>query len=164
MKKIPLRNRKKEIVDYVLVDDDDFKKINQYKWYYLKRKTSSAVISKNKNYKTIYLHRLVMSAKKNEVVDHINHNILDNRKSNLRICTQSQNMMNMRKNKNNTSIYKGVHEMNNIGSRKNKWRVTLMKNYKQIHIGVFDSQIKAAIAYNKAALKYFGEFALLNKI
>ena len=95
-----------------------------------------------------------------ETIDHINGNSLDNRKLNLRICTNSQNLMNRGKNKNNTSGYKGVRLINS----NKKWRAQIQ--YKKIfyHLGCFEKRIDAAKAYNEAAIKFHGEFANLNKI
>ena len=93
-------------------------------------------------------------------IDHINDNGLDNRRSNLRICSQSQNLMNCRKPKTLfSSKYKGVSWV----QKHKRWKVSIAFKGKRKYIGHFLSEIDAAKAYNKAAEKYFGEFARLNK-
>ena len=93
-------------------------------------------------------------------VDHRNGNKLDNRKSNLRICSRSENQMNRGKQKNNTSGFKGVSQI----KMNQKWVAYIKVNYKRIYIGCFLKKVDAARAYNMAALKYHGEFGLLNKV
>lgn len=106
------------------------------------------------------MHRLIMDAKDGQKVDHINRNTLDNRKSNLRFVTQSQNMMNAVIRKTNTSGFKGVCFV----SREGKWLATIWKDGKQKWLGYFKDKKDAAQAYNKAALELHGQYALLNKI
>jgi hypothetical protein len=92
-------------------------------------------------------------------VDHINHNTLDNQKStNLRVCTHSENLQNARKHKiSNTSPYKGVIIMGK------KAYAFIVVDKKKIRLGKFETPELAAVAYNKAAIKYFGEFACINE-
>lgn len=92
-------------------------------------------------------------------MDHINGNTLDNRKKNLRLCTNQQNVASQHKLKKNESGFKGISK-NKIGI----WRARLRVNYKEIYIGSFHTAKEAAEAYDKAAIKYFGEFALTNKM
>jgi len=108
------------------------------------------------------MHREILELKKGDgkYGDHINHNTLDNRKNELRVCTQSQNNMNSRKRKNCTSIYKGVCWKKQFM----RWDSYIMVNQKQIYIGRFKSEKMAALAYNKKAKELFGEFAYLNNI
>jgi len=106
------------------------------------------------------LHRIIMRAKPDEVVDHINHDPTDNRKQNLRLCKQANNTCNQQMRSDNTSGYKGV------GWRKDmqKWGAHIGFERKPIHLGYFDTPEEAAIAYNAAAIKYHGEYAHLNEI
>jgi len=99
-----------------------------------------------------------MKANSGEVVDHINHNLLDNRRQNLRICTPSENKRNRVLAKNNSSGYKGV----NWSKGANKWRTQISINGKQKHLGLFNNILLAAEAYDSAAQKYYGEFAYTN--
>lgn len=145
----------------VLIDEEDYEKIKIYTWgvQYSKRSNTFYVSRKEKN-KTFLLHRLITNCPDGLVVDHINHNTLDNRKCNLRVCDNSENCRNMNKPKHGvTSIYKGVRKYRN-----NKYSACIKHNKKQIHIGYYYSEIEAAIAYNEAALKYHGEFSRLNII
>src|SRR5690606_4820994 len=92
-----------------------------------------------------------------EILDHINHNTLDNRKSNLRPCKNKENIMNMRS-RGGTSNFKGVY----LDKRNNKWISRIQINYKSIYIGSYNNEIEAAKAYDEAAKKYFKKFAYLN--
>lgn len=144
-----------EIIDYALIDDEDYKKCNEYKWF----KT-------NKGYARTYkiptgMHRLVMNAQRGQYVDHIDHNPLNNQKSNLRFCTKTQNGMNrIKQKKNSSSKFKGVC----WDKFHSKWVVLIKVNTKRKFLGSFNSEIEAAKAYNEAALKYFGKFAKLNDV
>ena len=91
------------------------------------------------------------------VIDHINHNGLDNRKANLRLATFAQNARNSRMRR-NRSGYKGVCFANDRG----KYRAVIWHDNTRIHLGYFNSPISAALEYDRAAKKYHGEFAVLN--
>jgi len=105
-------------------------------------------------------HRLVMGLQKGDgfEVDHINHNGLDNRRSNLRVCSKKQNQLNRRPDSGSTSEFKGVH----WSKTRNKWYARIHLNGNDKHIGVFISEIDAARAYDRYAAEHFGEFAYLN--
>ncbi len=174
MKKIILTQNK-----LTLIDNRNFKWLHQYNWcvssadntYYVVRgiTTQTQNIKENikQKQKLILMHREIVERKlgrklnNNEEVDHINGNGLDNREYNLRICNSSQNKMNRKKQKRKTSsIYKGVS-----WNRPNKkWTAQLKYKRKKIHLGCFKNEVDAAITYNEAAIKYFGEFANLNKV
>lgn len=149
-----------------LVDDEDYEWLSQWKWRIRKgRNTFYAdahidTTRKNRN-KSFIMHRLIMKLDFDDKrqIDHINGNGLDNRKKNLRICTNQENSFNGLK-KNGLNKYKGV----SWSKRMNKYRAYIKVNYKQKHLGSFDNEINAAIAYNNAAKKLHGEFAKLNKI
>ena len=155
---------------YALVDDGDYAELNQWKWqahynphtksYYTVRTT----LAKNGKRKQIGMHRIILNAPKNMQVDHINHNTLDNRKQNLRLCTQSQNQMNQARHKKTLSKYKGVDLAE--WKYKNKvyqyWRARIQINGKPILLGLFKSEIQASRGYDKAAKELFGEFAFIN--
>lgn len=118
----------------------------------------------NKRSIHIRLHRLLMGLTKGDgkCVDHINGDGLDNRRSNLRVCTRHENLCNRRKfvDDRTTSRYKGV----SWHTKENKWRACVKVNGRQIELGHFDSEAKAAVVYNQAASKHFGTFARLNVI
>lgn len=93
-------------------------------------------------------------------IDHINNVRDDNRIVNLREATSTENHGNMKVRKGGTSKYKGVCWHKQLC----KWNVRIMLNYKQIHLGCYDNEEEAALAYNKAALEYFGEYAKINDV
>jgi hypothetical protein len=103
-----------------------------------------------------------MEAPGDMLVDHRNCNRADNRKRNLRLCKDAQNVRNRRKSRNKTSQYKGVSRK---ALRANKpWEATITVDGTAIHLGRFVHEHEAAVAYNAAATQYFGEFARLNVI
>ena len=108
----------------------------------------------------IAVHRLIMGLRSGDrmEVDHINHDGLDNRRCNLRICTSAQNLCNRRKNCEATSQYKGVYWY----GQRNKWRVDVSINGRTKYVGIFANELDAAMAYDLAAKQHYGEFAYLN--
>ena len=104
--------------------------------------------------KVMKLHRFIMNCPSGMYVDHINCNTLDNRRSNLRICTNAENGRNRRKNSNSTSGYKGVYWKKQYS----KWTALICVNGKSIFLGYFDTPEKAYEAYVAASKKYHGEF------
>lgn len=144
---------------FALVDDEDYDWLVQWNWYY---DSGYAMRSAKGCHGTrrpkIRMHREIISVSRELSVDHINGNKLDNRRCNLRACTQSENKRNRGKSKNNTSGYKGVH----FYSPKKPWTVSIRVNNKQIFLGNFADPVDAAKAYDRAAIKYHGEFAKLN--
>jgi hypothetical protein len=154
LKKIPLTKGQ-----FAAVDDDDDEKVSAKKWTELSGYAVNTRRLPGIN-KIIILgmHRFVMGlpiGEKSEI-DHIDGDRLNNQKANLRICTRSQNMMNKRVSDNSISGYKGVRWC------EGKWRVTITKNGNVFELGRFFCLIKAAKAYDKAAIKHHGEFARLN--
>lgn len=146
-----------------LIDDEDFDLVSQYKWFAVKEDNTYYAHSNKWLYGkqvTIRMHRLIMNFPSGKQVDHKNRNGLDNRRENLRVCTHTQNCQN-RKARNGVSIFKGVCYESNSRSKK-KWRVRINYGKTRIHIGRFLTEEEAAKAYDKAAKKYFGEFANLN--
>jgi len=92
-------------------------------------------------------------------IDHADHNTLDNRKQNVRVCTRQQNLMNAR------SLFgTSKHEGVSLIAKSGKWLVQISKNRKRIHVGVFIDEIDAAKAYNDNARELHGEFACLNSV
>lgn len=147
-----------------IVDDDDYEKVNQYKWYaQTKRYVQYArrVAYKNGGQFTVSMHRFVMDCPDDMQVDHINHNGLDNRKENLRICTNQENSRNMIKRKPTTlGLIKGVVISKCIKSK--PYKAHIRYNGKTKDIGYFANVEDAAKAYDKKALEYFGQYAQLN--
>lgn len=144
---------------FALVDDEDFERINANKWcvsihhsgYYAHRfsKTSK---------KIVYMHREILNAGAGSTTDHINGNTLDNRRANLRLCTNSQNLGNRGKPSNNKSGYKGV----SWHTKERKWKAFICSNRKTKGLGSYTNKEDAARAYDKAAKEMFGEFARTN--
>lgn len=147
-----------------LIDDEDYVYIDQFKWYTAKDKHGKyyarrSITVSNRVYKKITMHRDIMSVSDPKIqVDHKDNNGLNNQKENLRLCNNAENSRNTELDSLNTSGFKGVdwHE------HSKKWRATIRVDYKKIHLGFFSDVIDAALAYNKAAIEYFGEFAKLN--
>lgn len=161
MKTIPLTQGK-----VALVDDADYAWLNQWKWqamrngytFYVARRIH---VAKDKK-RLEQMHRLILGLQSgdNLLIDHIDGDGLNNQRVNLRVCTIAQNRRHSKKRMVGTSRYKGVcwHRGGD------KWQSTIRVNKKQIHLGLFDSETSAASAYNRAASKHFGEFALLNPL
>ena len=131
-------------------DLEDYDKIKGYYW--VTDKEGYLMASSNNTY--IKQSRLIMSPNDNEIVDHIFHNVYDNRKVYLRIATHSQNGMNQIMHTNNTSGVKGVSW--HIGI--NKWVAAITVDYKQMYLGQFDSFEDAVKIRKDAEVKYFGEY------
>lgn len=147
-----------------LVDDEDYKWLSVFKWYPITNKAGNTyawtgVKQLDGKWKTKRMHRMILEAPDGVQVDHVNHEGLDNRRANIRLCTASQNLCNRRKIKDTTSIYKGVYWC----PRNKKWRAQIYR-HGTVHLGMFTHQEDAAEAYNKAALSYYGAFAHLNAL
>jgi hypothetical protein len=154
MKQIPLTKGK-----FTIVDDEDYEELSKYSWCL---STSGYARGVYKG-KAIQMHRVINNTPIGMGTDHINWDRLDNRRSNLRTASRSQNQANIKKprrHKGVTSQYKGVCWYKNL----NKWLSSIMVDQKRIYLGYFENEGDAAKAYNKNALKYFGEFAYQNII
>lgn len=135
-----------------IIDTDDLDKVKPYCW----RKDAYGYIvanSKNCTNTIIQLHRIIMNPNKGELVDHINWDKSDNTKANLRICTKSQNNVNIKKKSNNTSGYTGVKHSPN-----GKWKAQISLNNNRIHLGTFETIEGAVKARKKAELVLHKEF------
>lgn len=145
------------------VDYEDFEFINQFNWCVRTNRGSHYYAVSKIGGKIIYMHRLIMNAKPGEAIDHIDGNGLNNTRINMRLATQGQNNMNSIRSQRNTSGFKGVSYCHDK-FRNKPWRALIRFSKRLIHIGCFDTPEEAAIAYNKVALLYFGEFARINII
>ena len=149
-----------------IVDDDDFERINALRWYaewHSDTKTfyATRTLPRDNNGRRaqLYMHRAILCAESHMQVDHVNHDTLDNRKENLRICTGSQNQANKRKQSNNTSGFKGV----SWDKRRCKWLAQISVNTKHRNLGRYSDIADAILAYDRAAAEANGEFAVTNK-
>jgi len=144
----------------VLIDDEDLEKFSKYKWRINNGRGPYVVCSIWINLKTtkMLLHRYLIDAPVGKKVDHINHNTLDNRKCNLRICSSAENSQNNTKNNKikTSSKYKGVSKRND------HWRASIKSNNIYHFLGCYGTEEEAAHAYNIAAQEFNGEFASLN--
>lgn len=146
-KGIPLRNREGAIVAFAMVDAEDYYEISQHRWF----KQPSGYVVRNiphpdpdKKQTVMSLHRAVMGLKygDSQKVDHIDHDLLNNRKANLRLCTHALNHQNRKSHKGSSSQYRGV------GWRKDRgdWAAYGVLDGKQKHIGFFDDEDAAGLA------------------
>jgi hypothetical protein len=153
--KIPLINNKEEVVDFAIVDEDDFAKVAEYNW----SKTTEFYANATINGKPIRMHQFIIGkAPLGQVIDHINGNKLDNRRENLQFCTKKQNGQNIEKKENTTSQYKGV----SWNTSANKWIVGSKMDGKQVRLGTFDDEIEAACTYDTFVLLHYGANAKTN--
>lgn len=149
-----------------LVDDEDFDLVNEYKWYlkkpnrphytfYTYRRWGVYGDWVGRRYKSQRMHNLIMQ----ELwIDHIDGDGLNNQKSNLRKCTNSENLANVRNTIGSSSRYKGVY----LRKDTQKWDAHICKDRKKYALGSYTLEVEAALAYDRAAQELFGEFARLN--
>ena len=150
-----------------VVDDADFAWLNQWSWYAMKNRKNGTVYAArrqrgseviNGRRDTILMHRQIVGCGDDDDVDHWDKNGLNNRRHNLRPCSESQNAANRGPSKNNTSGYKGVFGHSTGG----QWRAQITIEGVKKHLGLFRTAQDAAVAYDKAANDHFGEFARPN--
>jgi len=150
---ILLYNNKGVEIARTKIDIKDVEKCRGFKWHISKGYAATTT----KTQKTFHLHRFLTGFK---FVDHKDRDRLNNKKSNLRKSSYSENGKNKGMSKNNKSGYKGVF----FRKDSRKWSAKINHNRKQIVIGCYETKELAAAAYNNAALKYHGSYACLNEI
>jgi hypothetical protein len=148
---IILYNKHQEETARAIVDLEDVVRVSKIKWCL---SSDGYVISTINHCQRIWLHRFILSIESDNVVDHINHNRLDNRKSNLRECTTQQNGFNRQVAKNNTSGFTGIRLVPETG----KWRAQIWVNGNFIHLKICETIEEAILIRSEAEEKYFGEF------
>jgi len=142
---------------YAIIDPEDYEKTAIDEWQLYNNHNYKYYAVRLEDCKVVFMHRQIMGNPAGKVIDHRNREGLDNRKSNLRLATRSQNNCN-RKQMQGTSKYRGVC----YNKRMKKWRAAISFNGMYKHLGFFDSEEEAGRAYDEAAKLYHGEFASLN--
>ncbi|MBP3955440.1 hypothetical protein J8F10_09115 [Gemmata sp. G18] len=142
----------------VLVDAEDLQRLSARKWHLTRCRRECGL--RVASYLGGYLHCVVMNAPKGKVVDHIYHRTLDNRKSQLRVCTTRENNVNRRPRAGKVSQFKGVYQSKRTG----KWFVHAGPRGGRVFISGFDSETDAARAYNELARHLYGSMAYQNRI
>lgn len=162
-KLIPLTQGK-----WAIVDADDYSDVLQYRWQVTNMQgrfyATRAFVLTNGKRTTFSMQRHLFGLLPNSKdpmkirIDHKDHDTLDNRRNNLRFCSNAENCRNQLKRKNTSSKYKGVSRFRQEGS----WRAQITRNYQNYSLGVFATEIAAAKAYDMAAKRLHGRFANLN--
>ncbi len=150
---IILYNKNSDEVARALIDIDDIEKVKNMKW----RKTGHHVSSDVEGSKfQILLHRFILGVSDINIdVDHIDRDVLNNKKANLRVCSHQENTFNCSLSKNNTSGFIGI----SWSKSRDKWEPSLFINGKRLYLGRYENIEDAVVARLKAEKEYFGEFA-----
>jgi len=143
---------------YAIVDAEDYEWLSKYKWCAVKKRNTWYAKTLRLDGGRLSMHRLIAGAPRGLIVDHIDHNGLNNRKDNLRLCTNAQNQCNRLPLKGSTSRHKGVSWCKSH----NKYNAAIYHKSKRYHLGWFVDPDEAAKAYDKKAKELFGQFAYLN--
>jgi len=156
MKKIELTQGK-----VAIVDDEDYEELSKYKWFFSSGYARRGLARQNGRPAAILLHVAIMGKMVGLEIDHVNGDRLDNRRENLRHVTRSQNNQNQAPGREGASSqHKGVSWY----KRDKLWTAQIKADGKKCHLGRYESERDAAIAYNTAAIKHFGEYARINII
>ena len=164
MKTIPLTQGYETIVD-----DEDYEDLSEYKWFaqvrehriYAARNTRSEESGGSRT--IIKMSRQIGRFQEDMVVDHKNGDALDNRRSNLRVCTFAENTRNRRKQSGSRSSYKGVSYRPRKREDSKRWRVQVWSRGKRYDIGYFYTEEEAARAYDKESKRLHGDFSRTNE-
>lgn len=156
MKLIPLTQGQ-----FAQVDDEDYDSLMQWKWHAIKGRLSYYAVRaipntfKKKRQTTLWMHREIMNTEDGVLVDHVDHDGLNNQKGNLRNCSISQN--NCNKKPVSKTGFKGVTKVH-----ERRYRAAIRVNRKALNLGAYEDPVSAAKMYDMYAEFYFGEFAFLN--
>ena len=146
---------------FAVVDDTDYDRLASHRWWVARQPNAAYAIRAEKIgvglYRTVYMHREILRAPDGVQVDHINHDGLDNRRANLRLCSQSQNNLN-RSRRRTGSPYRGVFYRADRGT----WRAVIWVDGVRRYLGAFATAEEAALARDHAAKEHHGTFAQLN--
>jgi hypothetical protein len=143
-----------------IVDDEDYAELSRFKWWADGLGYALTTIGGRNGKKNFRMHRMITGAADGMVVDHIDGVAWNNQRSNLRVVTQRENLLNSRGRLGTMSGYKGVRWY----KQTSRWVAHVCCYGKYHHVGYFMDPIEAARAYNAKALELFGEFARLNVI
>ena len=138
-----------------IVDTADYEWLMQWRWQAAWKKTTKSYIARRGS-SSIHMARVIMNAPPNRDVDHENYNTLDNRRINLRLATDSESSINRRLDPRNKCGFRGIRCHNG------HWTARIGLNRKNIYLGSFASAEDAARGYDRAAILYHGQFAVLN--
>lgn len=146
---VPVRN-----AGFAIIDDADAHRITRLRWAYATRGMSLSYVQTSTRPVRL-MHQVVLGDPPvGQVIDHINGNTFDNRRSNLRFCSQGDNA----KNRVGRDGFKGVRHR----PQSDNWQARITVNYREMHLGVFQTADEAARAYDDAARLHYGEFARTN--
>ena len=141
-----------------IVDDEDFDRVSMVTWSVSPKGYVRAHRPGKNDGRIMLMHNFIMGTPYGHHTDHRDHDKLNNRKQNLRVCTPTQNHGNMVKRTGTSSKFKGV----TWWKRDKRWKAQASSSGKHYNLGYFDSETDAAKAYDKKAKELFGEFAKLN--
>lgn len=150
---------------FTRVDPEDYHDLVKFRWRFNGQSVTREFTSRENGRrikKMVRMHREITKAESGMVVDHINRNPLDNRRANLRVCSQRENTRNTAGRKRRLSKYKGVCRIK--GARKHPWRASIQAEGVHHYLGTFATELEAAKAYNVGAHRLHGEFACLNDL
>ena len=145
-----------------MVDECDFEHLSQFKWYAVRAPHTTYAHRYLGDRKYLLMHREIMGDS-GLLLDHVNNDGLDNRRSNLRFANSQKNAFNRRKDRDARSRFKGVCFDKGM-TRKKRWRASIRKDDKPIYLGYFYTEREAALAYDTAAQSLFGAFAKTNQM
>jgi hypothetical protein len=151
LKKIPLSDGSKARVNNCF-----YGLLKKFRWYVIKAKHTQYAVWYRTSREKIAMHQMILGARGGQVVDHIDGDGLNNQVANLRVCDWSQNVMHSVRRRRGRSRYKGVDRHHG------KWRARIAAYGQRMHLGNYATEEEAARAYDRAAVRHHGEFAVLN--
>jgi hypothetical protein len=153
VREIPLTRGK-----VALVDDEDYEWLSHFRWSYMTKGYAARTKTRNGTHSVLYMHRVIMLPDPDQQIDHINRDTLDNRRRNLRVCTNRQNIAAGIFPPGQYSRHRGV----TWDKSRRMWSAQVKHRPQQLALGRFDNEVDAALAYDIKAIELFGEFARPN--